>query len=123
MNQWVPRSVQDNSGQDLSEYALLVGLIAVLVLLTLITFGMSINATFSDASAKVAGVTSPGDSGGDNGGDGAGSAGGGGIGNPAGGGSGPGGGGSGSGSGGSGSGGGGGQGGGTNQDGGTFKQP
>jgi Flp pilus assembly pilin Flp len=120
MNQWLPYSAQDDRGQNLLEYALLVAFVAVLVLLSLASLGLSINTTFGDASSKVAGATSPGS--GSGGGDSSGSAGGGGS--PGGGGGGPGSGGSGSGSGDGGNGGGGsgdaGQGGGKDGDGGQF---
>ena len=49
--------VRDDSGQDLLEYALLVGLIALVAVLAVTTTGTSVNAIFSAISSSLANVS------------------------------------------------------------------
>jgi pilus assembly protein Flp/PilA len=48
--------VRDDSGQDLLEYALLVGLIALVAVLAVTSTGTSVNKIFSTISASLATV-------------------------------------------------------------------
>ena len=49
--------VRDDSGQDLLEYALLVGLIALVAVLAVTSTGTSVNAIFSAISTSLAAVS------------------------------------------------------------------
>jgi pilus assembly protein Flp/PilA len=53
----VRRLVNDDSGQDLLEYALLVGLIALVAVLAVTSTGNSINKIFNTISQSLANVT------------------------------------------------------------------
>jgi len=53
----VRRFVNDDSGQDLLEYALLVGLIALVAVLAVTSTGNSINKIFNTISQSLANVT------------------------------------------------------------------
>ena len=57
---WVARMrafVRDDSGQDLLEYALLVGLIALVAVLAVTSTGTSVNNIFQAISNSLANVT------------------------------------------------------------------
>jgi pilus assembly protein Flp/PilA len=49
--------VKDDSGQDLLEYALLVGLIALVAVLAVTATGTSVNKIFNSISQSLANVT------------------------------------------------------------------
>ncbi len=49
--------VRDDSGQDLLEYALLVGLIALVTVLAVTNAGSEVNRIFTAIAASLAGVT------------------------------------------------------------------
>jgi len=53
----VRRFVNDDSGQDLLEYALLVGLIALVAVLAVTSTGNSVNKIFNTISQSLANVT------------------------------------------------------------------
>jgi len=44
---------KDDEGQDLLEYALLVGLIALVCILAVTAAGLKVNAIFTDIAAKI----------------------------------------------------------------------
>ena len=44
----------DKKGQDLTEYALLVALIAIVVMIAIIFFGGAVSSFFSDLAAEIA---------------------------------------------------------------------
>ena len=52
----VRRFVKDDSGQDLLEYALLVGLIALVAVLAVTSTGTSVNKIFNTISQSLANV-------------------------------------------------------------------
>jgi pilus assembly protein Flp/PilA len=57
---WMARMrafVRDDSGQDLLEYALLVGLIALVAVIAVTSTGTSVNAIFSAISTSLANIT------------------------------------------------------------------
>jgi Flp pilus assembly pilin Flp len=60
MKRRLPYLIHDEGGQDLAEYALLLGFIAMLMAITLISFGVSVNLRFSDASGQLGGVAAGG---------------------------------------------------------------
>jgi pilus assembly protein Flp/PilA len=51
--------INDESGADLIEYALLAGLIALAAVATLTTVGTNITGLYTKISTKVAGITVP----------------------------------------------------------------
>jgi Flp pilus assembly pilin Flp len=61
MKQWPRHFIHDKRGQDLAEYALLLGFIAMLVVVSLASLGYSVNLRFGDASARMSGALTPGD--------------------------------------------------------------
>lgn len=73
MKRWLRYLIHDKGGQDLAEYAMLLGFIAMLMVMTLVSLGFSVNLRFSDASSQIVGAV-PG--GGGQGGDGSGGTGG-----------------------------------------------
>ena len=52
------RLPKNEKGQDLTEYGLLVALIAIVVILAVVFFGEAVSTFFSDIGATVAGWTS-----------------------------------------------------------------
>jgi Flp pilus assembly pilin Flp len=60
MKQWLQHLIDDKRGQDLAEYALLLGFIAILMVVTLASLGFSVNLRFGDASARMSGALTPG---------------------------------------------------------------
>ena len=63
MTQWLRRILRQDSGQDLSEYALLVALIALLACTALLALGASLNLTYGDVSTTLSGSAAGGGSG------------------------------------------------------------
>ena len=55
MKRWLRHLIHDKRGQDLAEYALLLGFIAMLMVMTLVSLGISVNLRFADASTKIVG--------------------------------------------------------------------
>ncbi|MDH3297717.1 MAG: Flp family type IVb pilin [Gemmatimonadota bacterium] len=47
--------VQDDSGQDLTEYAVLIGLIALVVVVAVATLGQVISSVFNDIGSSISG--------------------------------------------------------------------
>jgi Flp pilus assembly pilin Flp len=60
MKRCLPYLIHDERGQDLVEYALLLGFIAMLMAMTAISLGFSVNLRFSDASRQLGGVAAGG---------------------------------------------------------------
>ena len=60
MKRWLRHLIHDKGGQDLAEYALLLGLIAMLMVVTLASLGYSVNLKFGDASTRMSGALTPG---------------------------------------------------------------
>jgi Flp pilus assembly pilin Flp len=60
MKRCLPYLIHDERGQDLVEYALLLAFIAMLMAMTVISLGFSVNLRFSDASRQLGGVAAGG---------------------------------------------------------------
>ena len=70
MKHWLRKFIREERAQDLTEYSLLVALLALILIAGLYSVGASVNLIYSDASSKVAGPsqgggrgTSPGSAG------------------------------------------------------------
>ena len=59
MRATVNKFINDESGADLIEYALLAGLVALAAVATLTTVGTNISGLYSRISTKIAGITIP----------------------------------------------------------------
>lgn len=57
MSKWIKALWEDDSGQDLAEYALLVALIALVVIAAVTMLGQNINTLFTNVANIMTGVT------------------------------------------------------------------
>ena len=51
MKQWLRIFIRQNPAQDLTEYALLVAMLAIFVLMSMYSLGLSINLTYGEVSS------------------------------------------------------------------------
>ncbi len=56
MRQRVRNLLNDEAGQDLPEYAVLIGLVALTVIAAVVFLGGSISATFNDVGSSMSGA-------------------------------------------------------------------
>jgi pilus assembly protein Flp/PilA len=59
MSNVIRNFIEEDSGADLIEYALLAGLIALAAVATLTTVGTNISGLYTKISTKIAGITVP----------------------------------------------------------------
>lgn len=57
MKQWVNKLWREDEGQDLTEYALLIVLVALVAIATMQTLGGTISNVFSNAASNLASAT------------------------------------------------------------------
>lgn len=62
MRQWFRSFRHDDGGDDMTEYALLLSFIAVMVAIALLSLGTSINQSLSSAGSRIVGATAGGGS-------------------------------------------------------------
>lgn len=62
MNTTILRLVRDESGQDLPEYAMLIGLVALAVIVAVALLGTSISTTFNDVGSTISSASIAGSS-------------------------------------------------------------
>lgn len=56
MRKYVQRFVRDENGQDLPEYAVLIGLVALTVIGAVVLLGGNISTTFNDVGSTMSGA-------------------------------------------------------------------
>ncbi|MFN2432473.1 MAG: Flp family type IVb pilin [Gemmatimonadota bacterium] len=59
MRQFFSNLLRDDAGQDLAEYALLIALVALAVVVAVDTLGGNISNVFDDISTELTGATGP----------------------------------------------------------------